>query len=294
MFLPSQASSHSNPIFSMSDDANAIIYRHYHPPGVKRVIASGSSAFIGEIDASTVLKYPLAPDEDMGRLKIEAKLLELVGPHARIIRLKSVSDRGLYLELAINGTLSAYLLESGNPCPSSEQRLSWCREAAEAVAHIHSLRVLHCDIQPTNLLLDKDLHLKLSDFQGKLLSEDGKVLLDGGSGEPCRFYFPRSDPWEADIKTDLFALGCTIYFIMMGHEVFPDIINGEVGWHDKVTERFTRMQFPQDSHACSEITLKCWLRQYRSADDVVQDIKDIEKAFTTEDTVNFGKMQDSA
>ena len=27
-----------------------------------------------------------------------------------------------------------------------------------------------------NLLLDKELHLKLSDFQGKLLSEDGEVL----------------------------------------------------------------------------------------------------------------------
>ncbi len=45
--------------FSASDDADAVIYRHYHPPGVKRVIASGSSAFIGEVDESTVLKYLL-------------------------------------------------------------------------------------------------------------------------------------------------------------------------------------------------------------------------------------------
>lgn len=103
---------------------NAIIYCQYHPPGVKRVIASGSSAFIGEVDGSTVLKYPLAPDEDMGRLEIEAKLLELVGPHPRIICLKSVLDRGLYLEFAMNGTLASYLLESGNPCPSTKQRLS--------------------------------------------------------------------------------------------------------------------------------------------------------------------------
>ncbi len=189
---------------------------------------------------------------------------------------------GLYLELAVNGTLASYLLESGNPSPSTQQRLSWCREAAEAVAYIHSQSVLHCDIQPTNLLLDKDLHLKLSDFQGKLLSEDGKVILDGGSGEPCRFYFPRDDPFEADTKTDLFALGCTMYFIMMGHAVFPDIIDGENGWYDKVAERFAKQQYPQDSHACSAITLKCWLRQYGSADDVVQDIERIEKSFSTD------------
>lgn len=71
---------------------------------------------------------------------------------------------GLCLERAANGTNPYYLLESGNPTPSTQQRLSWCREAAEAVAHVHSKRVLHCDIQPTNLL-DIELHLKLSDFQ---------------------------------------------------------------------------------------------------------------------------------
>ena len=266
----------------MSHDADVVVYRHYYPPGVKRVIASGSSAFIGEVDGSTVLKYPLAPGGDASRLEVEREILEVVGPHPRIIGLKSLSSTGLYLERAVNGTLAYYLLESGDQPPSTQQRLSWCREAAEAVAHVHSRGVLHCDIQPTNLLLDKELHLKLSDFQGKLLSKNGEVLLDGGSSEPCRFYFPRDDPFEADIKTDLFALGCTIYFVMMGHAVFPDIIDGEEGWYEKVADRFAIQQFPQDSHACSTITLKCWLRQYGSAQDVVQEVETIEKQFATE------------
>ena len=129
----------------MSDDTDIAVYRHYYPPGVKRVIASGSSAFIGEVDESTVIKYPLTPSGDMSRLEVERKLLEIVGPHHRIIGLKSFSDTGLYLERVVNETLAYYLLESGNPPPSTQQRLSWCREAAEAVAHIHSLGVLHCD-----------------------------------------------------------------------------------------------------------------------------------------------------
>lgn len=256
----------------MSDD-EIVIYRHYCPPGVKRVIASGGSAFIGEVDEATVLKYPLAPNGDMSRLDIERQLLEIVGPHPRIIQLKGVSDIGLYLERATNGSVAYYLLESDNPTPATQQRLSWCQEAAEAVAHVHSQRVLHCDIQPTNLLLDEFLHLKLSDFQGKLLSENGEVLLDGGSGEPCRFYCPRDDAFDADIKTDLFALGCTMYFIMLGHAVFTDIIDGEDEWQDKVSERFANQQFPQDSYACSSVVMKCWLRQYNTAEDVVQEIK---------------------
>jgi serine/threonine protein kinase len=105
------------------------------------------------------------------------------------------------LERAENGTVADYILTSDRS-PLLKQRLTWCREATEAVAWIHARRILHCDIQPTNLLLDKKLHIKLSDFQGKQLSENGEVVLDGWSGEPCRFYCPRDDPFDANVKTD--------------------------------------------------------------------------------------------
>ncbi|KAI9703301.1 MAG: hypothetical protein M1836_007867 [Candelina mexicana] len=258
-------------------EPNVTIYQYYCPPGVKRVLASGSSAFIGEVDDSTVLKYPLAPGGEMTRLQVEGKLLKIIGRNERIIGLKASSETGLYLERALNGNLADYMLDSDR-FPSLKQRLTWCREAAEAVAWIHARRVLHCDIQPTNLLLDKELHIKLSDFQGKRLSENGEVLLDGWSSEPCRFYCPRDDPFDANIKTDIFALGCTIYFIIMGHAVFPNIIDGEDRWHEKVEHRFMSRQFPQDQHVCSAITLKCWQKEYVGAQEVVRDFESLERS----------------
>ena len=110
----------------MSDDADVVVYRHYYTPGVKRVIASGSSAFIGEVDESTVLKYPLAPGGDVSRLEVERELLEIVGPHPRIIGLKSLSDTGLYLERAVNGIYSNQainLLQPSNDYPGAERLL---------------------------------------------------------------------------------------------------------------------------------------------------------------------------
>lgn len=109
----------------MSDDTeqNITIYQHYCPQGVKDVLAAGSSAFIGEVDEFTVIKYPLAPGGDMTRLEVERKLLE-IGPHERIIGLKSFSNTGLYLERAPNGNVADYLLESGKPPPSVKQRLA--------------------------------------------------------------------------------------------------------------------------------------------------------------------------
>jgi len=261
---------------AMADDTEqtVFIYHQYFPAGVKEVIASGTSAFIGEVDESTVLKYPLGPGGDMSRLKVERDLLEIIGPHERVIGLRGFSDTGIYLE-RLTGNVADYILDSDHPSPSLKQRLTWCRESAEAVAFIHTRNVIHCDIQPTNLLLDKGLHIKLSDFQGKHLSEDGEVLLDGWSSEPCRFYCPRDDPFDADIKTDIFALGCTMYFIMMGQAVFPDIINGEDEWRERVEDRFKRGQFPQDQHACSTVILRCWQKEYNTAQEIVQDINSL-------------------
>ncbi|KAK4032467.1 hypothetical protein C8A01DRAFT_50751 [Parachaetomium inaequale] len=73
-------------------------------------------------------------------------------------------------------------------------------------------------------ILESDLHVKLSDFQGKLLAKDSTVLVDGCSIEPYRFSLPR-DNFRADVKTDLFVLGCTLYFILLGYTIFPDIGN---------------------------------------------------------------------
>jgi serine/threonine protein kinase len=262
-------------------DVEADIVRYYYqwfPPGVKRVIASGGYAWIGEVDDDTVLKYPKKEGEDIVRLEAEHKLLEAICPHPRVIQMKRYSvGKGLYLEYCPNGTVLQYLLESEKPPPSMLWRLAWCRETVEAVAHIHSKRVLHCDIQPNNLLLDASFHIKLADFQGRLLSANGETLADGWSGEPTRFRAPRDDLCDSDYKTDIFALGCTMYFIMLSHGVYPDIIDGEEDWRDKVAGRFAKQQWPQEEYPGSDIVLKCMKEEYESADEVLRDVAAVEE-----------------
>jgi serine/threonine protein kinase len=257
-------------------DSEAVEYHHYCPEGVQRVLASGTSAFIGEVDDSTILKYPLKPGGDMSRLKHEHKILSLVGQHPRIIAQKGFTDAGLYLERAANETVYKYLTESDHEPPTLQQRIAWCREVTEAVDYIHSKGVIHCDIQPTNILVDGNLRLKLADFQGNYVLKTGEVVA-GWSGEPCRYFCPREDEFEANLKTDLFALGSTIYFIMTGQEVFPDIISGEVGWQERIKSRFTSGIFPDDPHVCNVITQKCWSLQYTSAGQMLDDIKAVER-----------------
>ncbi|KAK3897954.1 kinase-like protein [Staphylotrichum tortipilum] len=243
---------------------------------VKRVLTSGGSAWIGEVDDSTVLKYPAAAGEDVERIEAEKNMLQAIPPYKHVIGFKGFTDEGIYLERAINGTVVKYILESGQPI-SLQQRLAWCRQTAEAVAWVHVSRA-GMAMLPSNLLLDKDLHVKLSDFQGKLLTEDGTVLADGWSMEGCRFSCPRGDDdFRANIKMDLFALGCTIYFIVMGHAIYPVMVDGEESYRRMVGERLAKRDWPREQHVCGAITLKCWEQQYESAAGVVRDLEIVEQ-----------------
>lgn len=241
--------------------------RRYYPPGVLEIISRGSQCFIGAIDEFTVLKYPCIPGDYEG-IQIEAQLLDILGSHPRIIASRGLTENGLVLQRASNGSLDDYI--ASQSLIPFDRRLLWCKQAAEAVSHIHGKCVIHCDINLRNFLLDEDLNLLLADFQGMLKSVDGNTLLDGLSRECSKAYQPRVDGDYASVETDIFALGSAIYFIMTGHEVFPELDNWDAD--EEILSRFQNGLFPNDNHPCSQITEKCWKQKYRRAADVVSDL----------------------
>lgn len=195
-----------------------------------------------------MLKYPHEREVEIDRFRTEYEILNILGQNPCIIGLKGYMDDGLYLERSVNGDVRGFL--TANPTISFRKQLTWCRQATEAVAYTHSKRVLHHDIRPLNLLLDKNRDLKLANFQGRHLSMDREILLNGFSGKLSKFPSPRDPPDYADIKTDVFALSSTIYSIVTGHDVFSDIHVKDDG---------------SDTHACSAVTARCWEQTYSTA-----------------------------
>ncbi|KAF3492228.1 eukaryotic translation initiation factor 3 subunit I [Arthroderma uncinatum] len=134
----------------------------YYPPGVSKIIGRGGESYIGLIDESTVLKYPCIPGNREG-IEIEAELLAILGNHPRILSLKGLNEHGLLLQYAPNGNVYDRVLSE--PVIPLDQKLCWCKQAAEAVKYIHEKGVIHCDINLRNLLLDDNLDILLADFQ---------------------------------------------------------------------------------------------------------------------------------
>ncbi|KAI9053502.1 hypothetical protein LZ554_002457 [Drepanopeziza brunnea f. sp. 'monogermtubi'] len=249
----------------------------YYPPGVTEIIASSFSCSLGRIDDTTVLKYlhDESPDiKAQARLHIEAQMYAILGDHDRIIKFKGVEGNGIRLEYAINGSLAQYLRKA-TASPPTSQRLTWVQQAAEGMAYIHKRSVLHCDTNASNILLDTNLNVKYADFQGRYVSPDATtVLLAGLSSENVKSSMPRSDPNHADQKTDLFALGSTVYFIVTGHEPFADLDPLNDDDEAEIIARYKSGRFHLlEPRLGGGVVHGCWAGAYGSAAEVADDIQ---------------------
>jgi serine/threonine protein kinase len=89
------------------------------------------------------------------------------------------------------------------PRPPVAEALRWVAEAAEAVEYAHGVGVIHCDLKPSNLLLDGAGHVLVSDF-GMARSLAGGDAPHGGS---AGFMAPEQ---TASPRTDVYGLGAVL------------------------------------------------------------------------------------
>ena len=100
-------------------------------------------------------------------------------------------------------------------------------EVCEALAYAHHLGICHCDVKPSNVLLTSDGRPLLLDFNLSMQS-DGTTAVVGGTlpymaPEQLRYMLGDSGEGlpEIDHRTDLFALGVTLFQLLTGRLPFP-------------------------------------------------------------------------
>lgn len=107
-------------------------------------------------------------------------------------------------------------------------------EIAQALQYAHDRNVLHRDLKPANVLLDKDCHVKLVDFNISFCSKlDGATpaAYFGGSmaymsPEQLEACSPDHDrrPDELDGRSDMFSVGVMLFELLVGCRPFEDNI----------------------------------------------------------------------
>jgi formylglycine-generating enzyme required for sulfatase activity len=111
---------------------------------------------------------------------------------------------------------------------STKERLALFRKACEAVAHGHHNGVIHRDLKPGNILVDRDGTPKVIDF-GVARCVDAKpeqmtALTDMGQLIGTLQYMSpeqiAADPTKVDVRTDVYALGVILYEMLTGQRPY--------------------------------------------------------------------------
>ena len=100
-------------------------------------------------------------------------------------------------------------------------------DACEGLKHAHEKELVHRDIKPANLLLGEDQSVKLLDLGLALVNQDDDESLTVLYNEKVMGTADYLAPEQAvnshavDLRADIYSLGCTLYFLLVGHPPFP-------------------------------------------------------------------------
>jgi hypothetical protein len=100
------------------------------------------------------------------------------------------------------------------------------RQAALALEHAHERGMVHRDVKPANLMRLPDGRVKLLDFGlAEVSDEHAQEAQPAGTvvGTPD-YLAPEQarDPRQADARSDVYGLGCTLYHLLVGQPPFPE------------------------------------------------------------------------
>jgi serine/threonine-protein kinase len=92
-------------------------------------------------------------------------------------------------------------------------------DIAQALDHAHAKGMVHRDIKPENILITRDGTVKLADLGLAKETDENSSLTQTGSGFGTPYYMPPEQARNAkhvDNRSDLYALGATLYHLLTG------------------------------------------------------------------------------
>lgn len=165
----------------------------------------------------------------LARFHLEAQATASLD-HPNIVRAYDVDNDGeqhfLVMEY-IDGKDLQNIVKQEGPLPL-ELACNYIAQTAVGLAYAHENNLIHRDIKPANLLIDDKGIVRILDLGLALYSDGAKASLTVAHNENVLGTADYLSPEQAvnshkvDSRTDIYSLGCTLYFLLTGHPPFTD------------------------------------------------------------------------
>ena len=159
-----------------------------------------------------------------GRFMTESRLAASLD-HPNVVPIFRAGEEGGLLFMAmrfVDGDDLRTLVERDGPLPV-DRAAAQITQVAAALDAAHARGLVHRDVKPANVLVTAGGHCYLTDFG--LVKDLAATTADTRTGEvlgtldyvaPERIQGGETGPW-----TDVYALGCVLFFALTGRVVFP-------------------------------------------------------------------------
>ena len=199
---------------------------------IERVIGAGGmglvlKGFDGELHRPVAIKV-MAPHlahsaAARKRFAREAQATAaVIHPHVIPIHNVESGDKLPYLVMSyINGSSLQWYVDTNGPL-TVEETLRIAMQTAAGMRAAHEQGLIHRDVKPANILLEEGtLRVVLSDFGLARTMDDASLTRTGIVTGTPHYMSPEQAGGDAiDSRSDLFSLGCVIYFMLTGRPPF--------------------------------------------------------------------------
>lgn len=202
---------------------------------VTKLIGHGGMATVykahqSDIERNVAIKvlppHPGQDDQFVERFRLEARTIARL-QHPHILPLYDYGDENgvLYLVMAyIDGGSVSDRVRRGLVPPREVETI--LKQVAGALDYAHRQGIIHRDIKPDNILLDREGHALLADFGIVKLIEGGaggqSLTITGGLvGTPAYMSPEQAQGLAVDNRSDLYSLGVVVFEMLTGKQPYP-------------------------------------------------------------------------
>ncbi len=167
--------------------------------------------------------------ESMRRFQVEAQsAAKLDHPHIARVYYVGETDAWSYIVFEyVEGVNLRDLVIRDGPL-SVDDAVCYTVQVADALQHASERSVVHRDIKPSNVLVTSDGFIKVVDMGLARTTNFDRpnqdLTVSGVTLGTFDYISPEqaSDPRAADVRSDLYSLGCTLYFFLTGRPPFAE------------------------------------------------------------------------